>query len=110
MVSLGYSIHLVCLLLGALLLQGFIKKMKARLQGKRGPSVLQPYYDIWKLFRKDSVLSEHASWVFRFAPYGVFVFTLTAALFVPLYGPLDRKSTRLNSSHSQISYAVFCLK
>src|SRR6266853_4255046 len=24
--------------------------------------------------------------------------------------PLDRKSTRLNSSHSQISYAVFCLK
>src|SRR5688572_30866006 len=26
------------------------------------------------------------------------------------YGPVDRKSTRLNSSHSQISYAVFCLK
>src|SRR2546427_6463382 len=25
-------------------------------------------------------------------------------------GPQDRKSTRLNSSHSQISYAVFCLK
>src|SRR2546430_10059784 len=25
-------------------------------------------------------------------------------------GPVDRKSTRLNSSHSQISYAVFCLK
>src|SRR2546430_4147821 len=25
------------------------------------------------------------------------------------YGQLDRKSTRLNSSHSQISYAVFCL-
>src|SRR2546430_13289566 len=28
----------------------------------------------------------------------------------PLLPPLDRKSTRLNSSHSQISYAVFCLK
>src|SRR2546430_10700488 len=27
-----------------------------------------------------------------------------------LRSPLDRKSTRLNSSHSQISYAVFCLK
>src|SRR2546430_6554391 len=27
-----------------------------------------------------------------------------------LYHNLDRKSTRLNSSHSQISYAVFCLK
>src|SRR2546430_3161055 len=28
----------------------------------------------------------------------------------PHRGPADRKSTRLNSSHSQISYAVFCLK
>src|SRR2546430_7533060 len=28
----------------------------------------------------------------------------------PGLAPLDRKSTRLNSSHSQISYAVFCLK
>src|SRR2546430_11978606 len=28
----------------------------------------------------------------------------------PMFDPLDRKSTRLNSSHSQISYAVFCLK
>src|SRR2546430_5297381 len=51
--------------------------------------------------------------------------SITAAIFQPLYGmasdrirgrlfillgPLDRKSTRLNSSHSQISYAVFCLK
>src|SRR5688572_31501136 len=27
-----------------------------------------------------------------------------------IQGELDRKSTRLNSSHSQISYAVFCLK
>src|SRR2546429_9715838 len=30
--------------------------------------------------------------------------------YVPLDEALDRKSTRLNSSHSQISYAVFCLK
>src|SRR2546430_5635751 len=28
----------------------------------------------------------------------------------PFVTPVDRKSTRLNSSHSQISYAVFCLK
>ncbi|HHT9152414.1 MAG TPA: NADH-quinone oxidoreductase subunit H, partial [Candidatus Hypogeohydataceae bacterium YC40] len=61
--------------------------MKARLQGRQGPSLLQPYYDLWKLLRKDSVLSEHASWVFRYAPYGVFSFILTAGLFVPLYVP-----------------------
>src|SRR2546427_13274544 len=34
-----------------------------------------------------------------------------ATVFPGVPGPgLDRKSTRLNSSHSQISYAVFCLK
>ena len=87
MEPISFFTHLVCLLLGAPLLQGFIKKMKARLQERQGPGLLQPYYDLWKLLRKDSVLSEHASWVFRIAPYGVFVFTLTAALFVPLYVP-----------------------
>src|SRR2546427_6028402 len=38
---------------------------------------------------------------------GIGVSALSAAL---SWGPADRKSTRLNSSHSQISYAVFCLK
>src|SRR2546430_5566016 len=36
--------------------------------------------------------------------------TLDVRRFLPLETPEDRKSTRLNSSHSQISYAVFCLK
>src|SRR3712207_7593281 len=35
---------------------------------------------------------------------------LAAALVVVLSTPRDRKSTRLNSSHANISYAVFCLK
>src|SRR3989475_7550277 len=39
----------------------------------------------------------------------IIVYTLTAPVFGRL-GDTDRKSTRLNSSHSQISYAVFCLK
>src|SRR6266478_2163250 len=45
----------------------------------------------------------------------VFVFLLATlypkfwAYMTAIFGP-DRKSTRLNSSHSQISYAVFCLK
>src|SRR2546427_5967457 len=33
-----------------------------------------------------------------------------AGIMLPNHAPLDRKSTRLNSSHSQISYAVFCFK
>src|SRR2546430_11472808 len=40
----------------------------------------------------------------------MFVLGLVAKMFLPLSLPVDRKSTRLNSSHSQISYAVFCLK
>ncbi len=87
MEATNFLLHLSCLLLGAPLLQGFIKKAKSRLQGRQGPGLLQPYYDLWKLLQKNSVLSEHASWVFRLAPYGIFVFTLTAALVVPLYTP-----------------------
>src|SRR2546427_7679833 len=40
----------------------------------------------------------------------VAIIGILAAIAVPLYANIDRKSTRLNSSHSQISYAVFCLK
>src|SRR3712207_8201860 len=39
-----------------------------------------------------------------------FVGSLVALPAVLLVGHLDRKSTRLNSSHANISYAVFCLK
>src|SRR5690625_5311132 len=41
---------------------------------------------------------------------GVFAALLTEGLHVQLHASLDRKSTRLNSSHVAISYAVFCLK
>lgn len=78
-------IHLTFVLLGAALLQGLIKKMKSRFQGRRGPSLLQPYFDLWKFLRKESVVSEHASWVFRFTPYIVFAATLSASLFVPVW-------------------------
>lgn len=77
--------HLIFVLLGAALFQGLIKKMKSRLQGRQGPSLLQPYFDIWKLLRKESVVSEHASWVFRSTPYVVFAATVSASLFVPVW-------------------------
>lgn len=84
--------QLAFVLLGAPLLQGLMKKMKSRLQNRKGPSILQPYFDLWKLLRKGSVFSEHASWVLRFSPYGVFACTVVASLFVPFYvshAPLD---------------------
>jgi len=76
--------QLALLLLLAPLVTGLIKMGKARLQTRRGPAVLQPYRDIYKLLRKGMVLPETASWLFSATPYVVFVATLLAGLMVPL--------------------------
>jgi formate hydrogenlyase subunit 4 len=72
------------LLLLAPLVSGCIKNWKAKLQNRRGPRLWQPYLDIVKFLRKDMVISEHASWVFSFAPYVVFLTALVAGLMVPM--------------------------
>lgn len=72
------------LLLLAPLVSGLIKNWKARLQNRRGPRIWQPYFDVVKFLRKDMVISEHASWVFSFAPYVVFLTALLAGLMVPM--------------------------
>jgi formate hydrogenlyase subunit 4 len=72
------------LLLLAPLVSGCIKNWKAKLQNRRGPRIWQPYSDLSKFFRKDMVISEHASWVFSFAPYVVFLSALLAGLMVPM--------------------------
>ena len=74
----------VLLLLLAPLLTGCIRNWKAKLQNRRGARVWQPYSDLIKFFRKDMVISEHASWVFSFAPYVVFITALVAGLLVPM--------------------------
>jgi len=63
---------------------GVLARMKERVQARRGPSILQPYRDLWKLFHKDQVLSEQASWIFRFTPYVVFVAPLFVTLLIPV--------------------------
>lgn len=67
------------------LLTGVIRKIKARLMRRRGPSVLQPYRDLMRLLRKDVVLAENASWLFRIAPYCIFAATWVAAALVPTF-------------------------
>ncbi|MDE3067767.1 MAG: respiratory chain complex I subunit 1 family protein [Verrucomicrobiota bacterium] len=74
----------VLLLLLAPLVSGCVKNWKAKLQNRRGPPVWQVYADLLKFFRKDVVISEHASWVFSCAPYVVFVAALLAGLLVPM--------------------------
>lgn len=66
------------------LVSGIIKKMKALSQKRIGPPLFQLYYDLYKLFRKDTVVSETASWIFKATPYIFFSVTLLAALFIPV--------------------------
>jgi formate hydrogenlyase subunit 4 len=82
LVQLG---QLLLVLLLAPLLTGYIRKVKARLLRRRGPPILQPYRDLLKLLRKEVVLAENASWVFRVAPYVIFATTWVAAGLVPTF-------------------------
>jgi len=66
-------------------LTGVARKIKSRLQQRQGPSLLQPYRDLWKLVHKEAVVAENASWLFRVAPYLIFGATWTAASLVPTF-------------------------
>lgn len=83
LVLLGF-VHLIILVLGAALLAGWIKFLKARMQSRRGPGLLQPVRDLHKWFRKDSIISNDASWLSRAAPYLCCACVLTAGLMVPM--------------------------
>jgi formate hydrogenlyase subunit 4 len=67
------------------LLSGVTRKIKARLLRRRGPSVIQPYRDLLKLIRKETVVAENASWLYRLAPYLIFATTWVAATLVPTF-------------------------
>jgi formate hydrogenlyase subunit 4 len=79
----GAQMALVLLL--APLLTGFVRKVKARLLRRQGPSVIQPYRDFLRLLQKEVVLAENASWLFRVAPYLIFAATWVAAALVPTF-------------------------
>jgi formate hydrogenlyase subunit 4 len=78
------GLQTVLLLALAPLITGCIKNWKAKLQNRRGPRIWQPYLDLAKFLRKDMVISEHASWIFRAMPYVLFLSTLLAGLLMPL--------------------------
>jgi len=77
--------QMVLVLLLAPLLTGFVRKVKARLNRRQGPSLLQPYRDLTKLLNKEVVLAENASWLFRVTPYLIFAATWVAAALVPTF-------------------------
>jgi formate hydrogenlyase subunit 4 len=79
------SAQMVLVLLLAPLFTGFVRKVKARLLRRQGPPLIQPYRDLARLLRKEVVLADSASWLFRVIPYLVFATTWVAASLVPTF-------------------------
>lgn len=76
--------NILVLLVAPFIVLGIIKKTKAFWAGRKGVSIWQPVWDFVRLFKKDQVISETTSWIFRFAPIVVFATTLVAGLFAPM--------------------------
>jgi formate hydrogenlyase subunit 4 len=69
------------------LIAGVINRLKAILESKRGPPILQPYYDLAKLFRKETVIPERASAFFVLAPFLSFTAYIVISLVIPIVTP-----------------------
>ena len=82
---LTQGLQMLLVLALAPLLLGFTRKVKARLLRRRGASIIQPYRDLLRLTRKEAVIAENASWLFRVSPYLIFAATWVAAALVPTF-------------------------
>jgi len=77
--------QMLLVLAAAPLFTGFVRKVKARLLRRRGPPLIQPYRDLLRLLKKEVVVADNASWLFRVAPYVIFATTWVAAALVPTF-------------------------
>jgi formate hydrogenlyase subunit 4 len=80
---LGYALFLA----GAPLLAGIINKLKARLSGRAGPTLFQPYHELLRLAAKETVYSTSAGFISRLAPALAWCTVAFAALLLPLGRP-----------------------
>jgi formate hydrogenlyase subunit 4 len=78
-----FALHFVVLLLLAPILQGVIIRVKSLFAGRRGAPILQPWFDIIRLLRKDYVFSRTTSWIFLLGPVVALVVPLMAATLIP---------------------------
>lgn len=82
---LALALHMALILALAPLLTGFVRKVRARLLRRQGAPIWQPYRDLVRLLRKEVVLADNASWLFRVTPYLIFAATWAAAVLVPTF-------------------------
>ncbi|RJQ50682.1 MAG: formate hydrogenlyase [Nitrospiraceae bacterium] len=63
---------------------GWVRMLKCWTQGRTSAGLFQPYRDIVKLFSKDVILADNASWIFRFTPYLIFGAAVLAGGVIPM--------------------------
>ncbi|MDA8399233.1 MAG: NADH-quinone oxidoreductase subunit H [Actinomycetota bacterium] len=78
------ALQVLTILFGAPLVSGVISHVEGRLQGRRAPRILQPYYDLAKLFRKETLVPAESSWVFLAGPIIAFGCYLIVPLLIPV--------------------------
>lgn len=71
---------------------GIVRKVKALMQNRQGASLIQPYFDLFKLFHKDEVISRDASWIFRFSPYLIFAVSILIPAGIPFISHIESLS------------------
>ncbi|MGH7074358.1 MAG: NADH-quinone oxidoreductase subunit H, partial [Stellaceae bacterium] len=76
--------QVLTVLILAPLIQGIILQFQERVQRARGPGIFQPYRDLWKLFHKEQVIPETASWLFWVTPVVAFTCMLTVPILIPV--------------------------
>lgn len=76
--------QVLAVLLLAPLIQGIILQFEERVQRAQGPGIFQPYRDLWKLFHKQIVVPETASWLYWAAPIVAFTAMMTVPILIPV--------------------------
>src|SRR5882672_1759931 len=82
-------VKLILLPLLAPLCVGIVRKVKALMQNRKGAGIIQPYFDLWKLFHKDEVISKDASWIFLSAPFIIFGISMLVFGAIPVFGRME---------------------
>jgi len=78
-------LQLILFIVIAPFLSGMISKIKNNIRMRKGQSILQPYYNLVKLFSKSEVVSETASWIFKVTPFVVFSSMLVSVVLIPVF-------------------------
>lgn len=76
--------QVLTILLLSPLIHGFIVFAEERVQGNRGPSILQPYRDLWKYFHKEQLAPSSASFIFWLTPIVAFVAMMIVPMLIPV--------------------------